>query len=220
MAVRDRTATPENRTQRAAVAAGAPEPAAAPAPTRWWRGWFTTICAVIGLAAGALGLFWDLLPQYRPDPLDTVGAEVGVAAIEPRVTIAEFLRRTRGDDFSRAARDIFGRPPSRSELRQPGELLYVRTQVDGHKHKDIALTYTLFDGVTHKPVLVPLPPALERGPLQRARLSAPSQRSIQLLWLPDLSSEPDVFVRVHLTSDRGLLAIADSGHVKHGILQD
>ena len=43
---------------------------------------FATICALVALLASGVGLFWDFLPQYRPDPLDTVGADIAVVAVE------------------------------------------------------------------------------------------------------------------------------------------
>jgi hypothetical protein len=165
---------------------------------------------------GAVGLFWDLAPQYRPDPLDSVGADVEVIAVEPRVTLRGWLRRAHGADVDGAARDVFGRRPSASELALRGELLYVRTQVDGHKHRDISLRYEIYDRSTQRPVEVPLPPYLTR--LQRARLAAPSQRSVQLLWMPNLQGEGDLFVRVALSSERGLLAVTDSGTLRDGLL--
>jgi hypothetical protein len=178
---------------------------------------FATICAVVALLASAVGLFWDFLPQYRPDPLDTVGADVAVVALEPGVRLVDWLRQAYGTDFEGRARDIFGRPPSSSELRQPGELLYVRTQVDGHKHKDVTLHYQLYDGATDTPVEIPLPPRLAN--VQRVKLDAPSQRSVQLLWTPDLQDEEGAFLRVELTSEHGLLAVADSGALHKGRLR-
>jgi hypothetical protein len=183
-------------------------------PKRAWQGLFTTICALVALFASAIGLFWDFLPQYRPDPLDTVGADVSIFSVEPGVTLVDWLRRTHGADFAPAAREIFGRRPSASELRQPGELLYVRTQVDGHKHRDVSLRYRLYDGASQKPVELPLPKSLAK--VQRVKLEAPSQRSVQLLWTPDLRDEDGAFIRVELTSEHGLLAVADSGTLRHG----
>jgi hypothetical protein len=179
-----------------------------------WQGAFTTVCAVVALIASAIGLFWDFLPQYRPDPLDTVGADVAIFSVEPGVRLIDWLRRVHGADFGVPAREIFGRRPTASELRQPGELLYVRTQVDGHKHRDISLRYRLYDGATQKPVELPLPRSL--ASVQRVRLEAPSQRSVQLLWTPDLSDEEGAFIRVELTSEHGLLAVADSGKLHRG----
>ena len=50
------------------------------------------------------------------------------------------------------------------------------------------------------------------------QLNAPSERSVQLLWLPSLEGEPHALVRVELTSDRGLLAIGESGMLRNGRL--
>ena len=178
---------------------------------------FATICALVALLASGVGLFWDFLPQYRPDPLDTVGADVAIVAIEPNVRLVDWLRRAYGTKFDGPAREIFGRPPSDSELHQPGELLYVRTQVDGHKHKDVTLRYRLYDGATDRPVDIPLPPLLAK--VQRVKLDAPSQRSVQLLWTPDLRDEEGAFLRVELASEHGLLAVADSGALHKGQLR-
>ena len=63
---------------------------------RWWKGWFTTTCALVALLASATGLFWDFAPQYRPDPLDSVGADVSIVAVEPDVRLLEWLQATHG----------------------------------------------------------------------------------------------------------------------------
>ena len=95
-------------------------------------------------------------------------------------------------------------------------MLYVRTQVDGHKHKDVSLRYALYSRRTQTAFTVPLPHGLER--VQRTHLEAPSQRSVQLLWMPDLSGEEDVFVRVSLMSEHGLLAVTDSPILHNGMI--
>ena len=182
-----------------------------------WGGAFTTVCAVVALLASAIGLFWDFWPQFRPDPLDTVGADVAVIAVRPGVRLVDWLRLAHGSDISREADAIFGRRPSGAELRQPGEMIYVRTQVDGHKHKNVSLQYALYDGATDKPVGLPLPPDIEK--VQRVRLDAPSQRSVQMLWTPDLSDEDGAYLRVELHSEHGLLAVADSSILHKGRLR-
>jgi hypothetical protein len=180
----------------------------------WSKGWFTTVCAVVAFLVSAVGLFWDFLPQYRPDPLDSVGADVSVVAVQPQVRLVDWLELTHGPDPRGEAKEIFGRTPTFSELAQRGELIYVRTQVDGHKHKDVALAYALYDGETQTPVHLPVPPELAK--LQRITLDAPSERSVQLLWAPDLSLEENAFIRVELRSNHGLLAVADSAPLHRG----
>jgi hypothetical protein len=181
---------------------------------RRWSGAFTTVCALVALAASGVGLFWDFYPQYRPDPLDSVGADVAVVALEPKVSLIEWLRRAHGREAAADAQKIFGDTPSASELHQPGELIYVRTQVDGHKHHEVSLEYHLYNSSTQQRVELPLPPDLAK--VQSIRLDAPSQRSVQLLWTPDLSAERHAFLRVELRSEHGLLAVADSGLIVKG----
>lgn len=181
--------------------------------------WFATICALVALAAGAIGLFWDFAPQFRPDPLEVVGADVTIAAIEPDVTLETWLRKARPDDFEAVAKNLFGREPSKAELALEGHLLYVKIQVDGHKHKDVSLAYRTYrakEQTPFEPLGLPEPAASK---LRSARLNAPSERSVQLLWIPSLRGEGDTFIRVELTSDRGLLAITDSGTLHNGLLR-
>ena len=201
------------------------DPETSPAPAerdtgRARSGWFATICALVALAAAAIGLFWDFAPQVRPDPLEVVGADVTIAAVEPDVTLEAWLRKARPNDYAPAARELFGREPSSSELALQGHLVYVKIQVDGHKHKNVALSYRVFNARTQMP-FEPLGfPRDAASRLRTARLNAPSERSVQLLWIPSLENEGNTFIRVELTSDRGLLAIADSGTLRDGRLRD
>jgi hypothetical protein len=188
-------------------------------PGRGKTGWFATICALVALAAAAIGLFWDFAPQFRPDPLEVIGADVTIAAVEPDVTLEDWLRKARPNDYAPAARELFGREPSASELALNGHLVYVRIQVDGHKHKDVALSYRVFNARSQTD-FVPLGlPDEAASRLRHAQLEAPSERSVQLLWIPSLEQEGDTFIRVELTSERGLLAVTDSGTLHNGRLR-
>lgn len=193
----------------------------APPRQRERRGgaWFATLCALVALAAAAIGLFWDFAPQFRPDPLEVVGADVTIAAIEPEVTLETWLQKTRPDDFEAVERQLFGRVPSESERGLMGHLVYVKIQVDGHKHKDVSLAYRTYDAATQKPFE---PVGLDESVvnrLQRARVDAPSERSVELLWVPSLKNQGDSFIRVELTSERGLLAIDDSATLREGLIR-
>ena len=199
-----------------------PELAPAEAPPdkarRRGQGWFTTVCAVFALVVGAIGLFWDFAPQFRPDPLEVIGADVSIVAVEPQVPLETWLSWARPNDSAGAARQLFGREPSASELAQKGTLVYVRIQVDGHKHKNVSLAYRVFDARSQLPFEPPGLPEPAASNIRRVQLNAPSERSVQLLWLPSLEGEPHALVRVELTSDRGLLAIGESGMLRNGRL--
>jgi hypothetical protein len=180
--------------------------------------WFATLCALVALAASGLGLFWDFLPQFRPDPLEVVGADVQIAAVEPDVSLGDWLRRAHPRDYEAAGRALFGREPSESELEQPGELIYARIQVDGHKHQNVSLTYRLFRRKDEKVVVLPSLPEPAASRVTQAHLSAPSERSVQLLWMASLEGEDDMFIRMELRDDRGLLAVTDSATLHDGRL--
>ena len=199
-----------------------PETTAAPSKRESERGktaWFATVCALVALAAAAVGLFWDFAPQFRPDPLEVIGADVTIAAIEPDVTLEAWLRKARPNDYAPAARELFGREPSKAELALSGHLVYVRIQVDGHKHKDVALSYRVFNARSQMPFDPLGLPDEAASRLRHARLNAPNERSVQLLWIPSLEKEGDTFIRVELTSERGLLAVSDSGTLRSGRLR-
>ena len=51
-------------------------------------------------------------------------------------------------------------------------------------------------------------------------IDAPSRTSVQLLFVPslqDLQDVPDTFVRIELLDDRGMLAVADTPTLHHGV---
>lgn len=165
--------------------------------------------AIVALVASVVGLLFQLAPQLRPDPRDRVGAEISVFAVEPGATLGEWIAR--------------GFPPERQEaLRRQysdqgagGELLYVRMAVDGHKHRDVALQYDVHHASNGQRVA---PEDIDGPTLEPLELSSPSERSVQMLWIPSFRGEPDVFIRVALWDGRGMLAVADSARIHDGRL--
>jgi hypothetical protein len=164
--------------------------------------------AVLALATGAVALLFQLAPWLKPDPRDRVGADVSIFALEPRVALGDWIERAfPPDEQAELARQY----PDRSA---PGEMLYVRTAVDGHKHRDVSIRYAIYHAANHTRVD---PQSVDAPPLRPFDLSSPSERSVQALWVPDLSYEPDaLFIRVELWDDEGMLAIADSPRIEKG----
>jgi hypothetical protein len=164
--------------------------------------------AVLALATGAVALLFQLAPWLKPDPRDRVGADVSIFALEPRVTLGDWVKRAFPlDEQAELARQN----PNRSA---PGEMLYVRTTVDGHKHRDVSLRYAIYHADDHARVD---PESIDAPPPEPFDLSSPSERSVQALWVPDLSLEPDaLFIRVELWDDEGMLAVADSPRIEKG----
>lgn len=164
------------------------------------------VAALLGFLTGGVALVFQLAPGLKPDPRDRVGADVAIFALEPSVTIGEWIERK----FP-AAGALEDQHPDR---QAPGELLYVRTTVDGHKHRDVSLRFNVFSARTHR--LIP-PERIDAPPISTLNLSAPSERSVHVVWVPDLTLfAQDVFIRVELWDDKGILAVEDSPRIRKG----
>ncbi len=167
------------------------------------------IAAVAGLVSVGVSLLLQLAPDLRPDPRDSVGADVAIVGVEPGVPVRDWIQRGfRGEQRTALLKRY------ESQLDFPGELVYVHVAVDGHKHRDVELRYALYNARTQRR----MPDRVGFAPFARIRIEAPNQRSIQYLFVPDLSFERDLFIRAELTDSEGVLAIADSGRLRKGLL--
>lgn len=167
------------------------------------------IAAVAGLVSVGVSLLFQLVPNLKPDPRDSVGADVAVVAVEPGVSVREWITRGfQGEQRAEMMRRYDG------QLDFKGELIYVRVAVDGHKHKDVGLSYALYGAESQRR----LPDRLNFSPYSRIRIEAPSERSIQYLFVPSLRFTSDLFIRAQLTDGEGVLAIGDSGRLHNGLL--
>ena len=170
------------------------------------------LTAVAGLVSVSIALLFQLAPSLKPDPGDNIGADVSVVALERGVTIASWIDR----GFSTAAARAEQREKFRGQLDYPGEIVYVRVAVDGHKHKDVSLSYRLFIAKSQNPVPKTI---LDTSDYARLEMQAPSQRSVSLMFVPDLKGTGDLFVRVTLRDDANVLAVADSRTIVDGKLR-
>lgn len=175
----------------------------------WFKRLHLAAVAILGLAVTSVALLFDLAPGLKPDPRDRVGADVSVFALEPGVTIGQWLER----GFAPGRRPKLG--SGDVDESAEGELLYVRTAVDGHKHDEVTLRYGVYFADSHRRVPAGAIDSPEFPPLA---VSSPSERSVQTLWVPDLSGEGALFVRVELWDENGMLAVADSATIRRGRL--
>jgi hypothetical protein len=168
------------------------------------------IAAVAGLVSVGVSLLFQFVPDLKPDPRDSVGADVAVVAVEPGVSVRDWIARGfQGEQRAEMMRRYSG------QLDFPGELIYVRVAVDGHKHKDVGLSYALYGAESHRR----LPDRLNFAPFSRIRIEAPSERSIQYLFVPSLRFTSDLYIRAQLTDSEGVLAVGDSGRLHKGKLR-
>lgn len=168
------------------------------------------LTAVAGLVAAGVALLFQFAPSLKPDPGDSIGADVSVVALERGATIGSWIQH----GFSGAAEQAAQRAKYSGQLGFPGEIVYVRVAVDGHKHKNVSLSYRLFAAKSEKPLT-----QLETAEYATLRMEAPSQRSVSMMFVPDLASAGDVFVRVVLRDDTNVLAVADSRTISGGKLR-
>ena len=168
------------------------------------------VAAVAGLVSVGVSLLFQLAPSLKPDPRDSVGADVAVVAVEPGVNVRQWIHRA----FQGERRDALLHT-YRDQLDFGGELIYVRVAVDGHKHRDVGLSYALYSAQSQRR----LPDSASFARFSRIRITAPKQRSIQYLFVPDLTYDTDLFIRAQLTDRDGVLAVADSGRLHRGKLK-
>ena len=201
-----------------------PEPAELPEPTGRSGIAMSTLALVtagLALLSGGIGLMFDLFPELRPDPREQRTAEVKVVAMEPGVTLGEWLERTsRTSDSLEAARrqaldqaNLRGAsldsPEAKEQLKLPGTLFYVQAEVAGLKRERVRLQWSLYDRETSRRVI---DPSLRDVVGSEVRLEAPADRSFVEAWTPQpTAGSGRYFARFEVRDREGAgLAIADS----------
>lgn len=191
------------------------------APPRGWRRLAgesrTLLTAILALVAGVVSLLFQLWPSWKPDPRERVGADLEVFAVEPEVKRIDWLREAYSKDLAAQTKRVFGElEPSRTERELKGTVVYVRAGVDGYKHRAIAIRARLYDADTQLRAPTPFSPAYAET--SSVAIDSPNRRSVQLLFVPDLTDEPPAFVRVELIDSKSgaILAIDDSPRLVKG----
>jgi hypothetical protein len=122
------------------------------------------------------------------------------------------------EDVDAATERVLGtRTPEPNELTLTGTVVYVRTEVDGYKHRAISIRVRLY--VARSQRRAPTRFAAPYRETSGARIDSPNRRSVQLLFLPDLRAEPTPeFLRVELIDAQSgsMLAVADSPELVRG----
>lgn len=196
--------------------AAAPDAKKARVPRLGKAAW-AMIVALVALAGSLSSLVFTFLPQLKPDPRDSVAAQLSVFAIDPDVTLGDYLQQAYGS----VAAAPKGLQVPRQELGFKGDMVYVRTRVDGFKHRRIRLFAELYVASTqrrvfHIPSLVHLS-ALTAFDARTVELDTPSTSTVQLFWILDLADEPPTFVRIVMYDKTRLLAVTDSPVIRNNL---
>ena len=178
----------------------------------------TAVAALIALATGATSLLFTLYPDLAPVARTRLAATIKSVAIDPNVTRAQFFAAYEPDaERRRMLEDAFledlvnaadPTPAQIAEARaagalraQRGSIVYVDTQGEGLKNKNISVSWYVYRADTRKREY--------GGEFADAELQAPDDHFV----LPTFVDEPVpcdllVFVRLELRDeDRRLLAI-------------
>jgi hypothetical protein len=174
----------------------------------------------VAVLSSALAFAFALWPTLKPDPRDRLGADLGVFAVETRVTHDDWIHRVSptqdayGELRTTTLREasLDGGPPAAEEerliLRQRGTLFYVRMTIEGFKRRNVTLRWSLYSARTRRRLAQP---GLSDTPAAGVRLEAPTDRSFVQVWVPPVASGRSCFARFELvTHDGTLLAVADS----------
>jgi hypothetical protein len=190
----------------------APAGAAQRAPRSLLRRLGPMFVALVALGSSLVALVFTLWPGLKPDPHTTYQAEVAIFAVERGVTFGQYLHRiafTR-ERYRERRREMLGADADGQAglLRLAGEVVYVESMVEGFKHDSVTLRWSLYGARSLRRVRGA---SFSDVPAAQLDLGAPSDRTMQLLWLPPPQGHGPFRVRVGLYDERDtLLDVADS----------
>jgi hypothetical protein len=173
----------------------------------------TAVTAGVALVSAVVALGFALWPTLKPDPRENLSAKLSVFAVDPHVNYDAWLRRTSWtrDGYNRRRRTyldsngVHDGPAARAILRTPGVVVYVASEIHGFKRRSVAMRWSLYD--EHHTRL----PEFSDQPAANVHLEAPTDRTIQQLWVPSPQRDGSYYVRVELFAGDGAeLAVADT----------
>jgi hypothetical protein len=153
------------------------------------------LIAVLAAAPGLVALAFQLWPDLKPDPREHLGASLKTLAIDPSVPFGEYLKRIR------VSRGGF----ERDELRTPGTVVYLRVVIRGHKRQKLTLRDSVYRARTRQRIA-----GLSDAKTVGFKPEAPSDESVQQVFIPPVGVPDKVFVRFELSDRNSLLAFADT----------
>lgn len=186
------------------------------------RDWVARVAAIIALAGGGLGLYWDLYPAKRPDPRERLGADLKVFAVEPHVAHDAYLRRVSSSkrEYRKLLSDLLrtkGLDPvrttsadARAVRLDPGTVFYVQTKIEGFKRQSVKLRWSMYLVKSRRRVSKKGFQDQPAGDV--VDLRSPSDRAVVQIWTPPIIGRGPYFLRIELLdTEATLLAVADSG---------
>jgi hypothetical protein len=177
----------------------------------------TALAALLALATGGTSLLFTLRPELAPDPRTQIGASIKSVAIDTNVNRKQFFERYELDADARRGledayfKDYLGGNPPKAEIvaarasgllrNTPGSVVYVDAQGQGLKHRNVALAWYAYDGLTRQ--------RQSGGTSNVADFEAPDDHFVVPTFIDRLPAcRRPIYVRLELRDDSGtLLAI-------------
>jgi hypothetical protein len=155
----------------------------------------TLIGAILAAAISGTNLVFELWPGLKPDPKEKVGGKIENLARDLNVPFGAFLAR-----IGRHAR------PG-ADLKEVGNVFYVRAEIEGFKRETVRLKWFTYDDNNEERL-----PGLRSGEDAESlfRPHAPIDTQIAQVWVPTPSDPGNYYVRFELYSGDVLLAFVDS----------
>jgi hypothetical protein len=181
----------------------------------------TRAAAFTALVSSLVVLAFTLWPGLKPDPESTYRARVSVFAVEPGVRFGDYLHRLafsparyreRRDELLGGESRQDGPAVAAGLARLRGEVVYVRSVVEGFKRRSVQLRWSLYAVRTRRRL-----PDASFSDVAAASVDGdtPVDRTLQQIWIPPPPGPGPWFVRVGLYDRREtLLDVADSARFR------
>jgi hypothetical protein len=172
---------------------------------------------IVALATGITALLFTLFPGLKPFTPTKLSAELWIQAVDRAVTRDQWRWEVAQGDPRRHA-ELVAQDREVSEFKDgcgggtdPGYVVYVRSEADGYKRRELKLRASLYDARTMR---VARDVSGGHDVLAAVPIDAPTVISVQRIWVYDprvLSERGSYIVRVELyDKNDNLLAFTDS----------
>ena len=182
--------------------------------------------SLILLAGYGLNFAYDFWPSLKPDPGSHQRAWVRAVAIEPRVSLIDYLNRIDDPEYTDDVLDAFARQtwgvasvPTQRQLDcqrrrvqgYHGYVVYARVHVEGLKRRNVTVAAMLYDAVDrHRLDAADLPLPVGYDILSH-QLSSPTDEFVQAVFVERPQPGRRIFARIELRAEDGtMLAIVNS----------
>ena len=165
-------------------------------PRKLWH----VFVALVAVVPATVALVFTFAPSLRPDPQEHLAGTLRAGAVDDGVSLGAYLQRV-----GQASPGL-----TRDQLRLPGHVVFVGVSVEGRKHRNVSLRYSIYDARRGTTI----------GPSDQSneffRADTPDDSWVAQVWVPSAGTAGKVFYRLMLYDGSTMLAYADTKPVGGG----